>query len=162
MKTYMSSQERLTIVSLKKNSEQAKVLLKGSLLDAKERGDLKRGLTYINKVADKVIDRLDKDALKTFNNTLKDTQVYIMSNYDINKYVKKKEATLKSAYEDNKEYFKLVELIMHYNCNNCNKCHKDCEIYNEFEKECIPELNGDKPNCKYSYSLEELKNGRRD
>ena len=143
MKTYMSSQERLTIVSLKKNSEQAKVLLKGSLLDKKEAGDLKRGLTYIN-------------------NTLKDTQVYIMSNYDISKYVKKKEATLKSAYEDNKEYFKLVELIMHYNCNNCNKCHKDCEIYNEFEKECIPELNGDKPNCKYSYSLEELKNGRRD
>ena len=160
MKTYLSSQERLTIVSLKKNNEQAKVLLKGSLLDKKEAGDLKRGLTYIDKVTDKVINRLDKDALKTFNNTLKDTQVYIMSNYDINKYVKKKEATLKSAYEDNKEYFKLVELIMHYNCNNCNKCYKDCEIYNEFEKQCIPELSGEKSNCKYAYNLEELRNGR--
>ena len=162
MKTYMSSQERLTIVSLKKNNEQAKVLLKGSLLDKKEAGDLKRGLTYIDKVTDKVIERLDKDATKTFNNTVKDTQVYIMSNYDISKYVKKKTATLKSAYEDNKEYFKLVELIMHYNCNNCNKCYKDCEIYNEFEEQCIPELNGDKANCKYAYSLEELKNVRRD
>ena len=158
----MSSQERLTIVSLKKNNEQAKVLLKGSLLDKKEAGDLKRGLTYIDKVTDKVISRLDKDALKTFNNTVKDTQVYIMSNYDIQKYVKNKSATLKSAYEDNKEYFKLVELIMHYNCNNCNKCYKDCEIYNEFEQQCIPELNGDKANCKYAYSLEELKNVRRD
>ena len=162
MKTYLNNQERLTIVSLIKNAEQAKVLLRGSLLDAKESGDLKRGLTYINKVADKVISRLDKDAAKTFNNTVKDTQVYIMSNYDISKYVKKKAATLKSAYEDNKEYFKLVELIMHYNCNNCNKCYKDCEIYNEFEEQCIPELNGDKSNCKYAYSLEELKNVRRD
>ena len=158
----MSSQERLTIVSLKKNSEQAKVLLKGSLLDAKETKNLKTGLTYIKNVVDKVISRLDKDALKTFNNTVKDTQVYIMSNYDISKYVKKKTATLKSAYEDNKEYFKLVELIMHYNCNNCKKCAKDCEIYNEFEEQCIPELNGDKANCKYAYSLEELKNVRRD
>ena len=162
MKTYMSSQERLTIVSLMKNSEQAKVLLKGSLLDAKETKNLKTGLTYIKNVVDKVISRLDKDATKTFNNTVRDTQVYIMSNYDISKYVKKKTATLKSAYEDNKEYFKLVELIMHYNCNNCNKCYKDCEIYNEFEEQCIPELNGDKANCKYAYSLEELKNVRRD
>ena len=162
MKTYMSSQERLTIVSLIKNAEQAKVLLRGSLLDAKETKNLKTGLTYIKNVVDKVISRLDKDATKTFNNTVKDTQVYIMSNYDISKYVKKKTATLKSAYEDNKEYFKLVELIMHYNCNNCNKCYKDCEIYNEFEEQCIPELNGDKANCKYAYSLEELKNVRRD
>lgn len=160
MKTYLSSQERLTIVSLKKNAEQAKVLLRGSLLDAKESGDLKRGLTYINKVADKVISRLDKDAAKTFNNTVRDTQVYIMSNYDISKYVKKKTATLKSAYEDNKEYFKLVELIMHYNCNGCKKCNKECEFYNEFEKQCIPELNGEKHNCKYAYNLEELRNGR--
>ena len=162
MKTYMSSQERLTIVSLIKNAEQAKVLLRGSLLDAKETKNLKTGLTYIKNVVDKVISRLDKDAAKTFNNTVRDTQVYIMSNYDISKYVKKKTATLKSAYEDNKEYFKLVELIMHYNCNNCNKCYKDCEIYNEFEEQCIPELNGDKANCKYAYSLEELKNVRRD
>ena len=158
----MSSQERLTIVSLIKNAEQAKVLLRGSLLDAKETKNLKTGLTYIKNVVDKVRSRLDKDATKTFNNTVKDTQVYIMSNYDISKYVKKKTATLKSAYEDNKEYFKLVELIMHYNCNNCNKCYKDCEIYNEFEEQCIPELNGEKHNCKYAYSLEELKNVRRD
>lgn len=160
MKTYMSSQERITIVSLMKNSEQAKVLLKGSLLDAKETKNLKTGLTYIKNVVDKVISRLDKDATKTFNNTVKDTQVYIMSNYDISKYVKKKTATLKSAYEDNKEYFKLVELIMHYNCNNCKKCAKDCEIYNEFEQQCIPELSGEKSNCKYAYNLEELRNGR--
>ena len=160
MKTYMSSQERRTIVSLKKNNEQAKVLLKGSLLDAKETKNLKTGLTYIKNVLDKVISRLDKDALKTFNNTVKDTEVCIISNYDISKYVKKKTATLKSAYEDNKEYFKLVELIMHYNCNNCKKCAKDCEIYNEFEQQCIPELSGEKSNCKYAYNLEELRNGR--
>ena len=50
-----------------------------------------------------------------------------------------------------------VELIFDNCCKNCNRNGSECDIYKEFEKQCIYEFDGtDKcTNCKYAYKTDE-------
>lgn len=156
MKDYLNNTERLTLISAIKNSEQLKELSNNkNLFTNKEKGDLKRASTYIYKVVASVLQRLNKEAIKTFNKAVLNTKVFISSNSDIKIYEKRKSADLEAAYEENKEYFKLVELILFYNCANCTKNGSECDFYKEFENQCVPEFDEvvNNGNCKYSYQV---------
>ena len=70
-------------------------------------------------------------------------------------YRRELSSKLDDDFEKNKDYYRLVELIMDRNCRNCNKHGAECEIYKEFEGHCIPEPEINMGNCKYSYKGEE-------
>ena len=76
-----------------------------------------------------------------------------MDLYSSQVWSKKKNNDIKSSYDENKEYFNLVELIFHYNCRGCTRCdYQNCDFYKEFEENCIPELvDTQVGKCKYYY-----------
>ena len=153
MKDYLSSTERLALVAILKNAEQLLTFTDGDLFTNKEKGDLKRAHTLTYKTVASMLIRVNKTAFKAFEKAANNTKVYVSSNADIDIYKKKKSAEIEASYEENKEYFELVELIMFYNCENCTMCGKDCLFYKAFEENAIPEFDGAEhnKNCKYSY-----------
>lgn len=153
MKDYLSNTERLSIISALKIAEKTEEFIEGNLFNNKEKADIKRSVTYMTKSILSMLERLNPTAIKMFNKAIKNTKVYVSSNSDIEIYQKRKSAEIEKSYEENKEYFELVELIMYYNCKNCNKCGNECLFYKAFEENCIPELEETDhlDNCKYAY-----------
>lgn len=153
MKDYLSSSDRLTLIGFLKLVEGSEKFTKGNLLTNKEKGDLKRGCTNIVNSIMSLLKRLNPDAIKAFNRSIKDVDVFATSKSELAIYQKRKSSEIEASYEENKEYFKLVELILHYNCRDCKKHCTECEIYKEFEAQAIPEFDGVIPldNCKYAY-----------
>lgn len=164
MKDYLSSTERLALVAILKNAEQLLTFAEGDLFTNKEKGDLKRAHTLTYKTVVSMLKRLNKTAFKTFEKAVNNTKVYVSSNEDIEIYKKKKSAEIEASYEENKEYFELVELIMFYNCANCKMCGDDCLFYKAFEENAIPEFDGAEhlQNCKYAYKEKENAKGTKE
>lgn len=67
--------------------------------------------------------------------------------------LKKRTSEYEAAYEENKDYFKLVELIFDTRGKDCKRNGAKCDVYKEFEKQHILEFDGtDKcTNCRFSY-----------
>ena len=116
---------------------------------------LKTAKTWGLKAFNSKVDRLNDSALKTFWNSLKNSYINIQDKFAIDIYQKKLSSSLNDCYEKNRDYYKLVELLMHYNCRNCTKKCSTCEIYAEFEEHCIPEPGTDLGNCRYAYRGED-------
>ena len=157
MKDYLSSAERLKFLAFLQVADMSKEFIDGNLLTKKEKGDLKRAMTYITKTIQSVLLRMNRDARLGFARTMKSNKLYMASKSELEVFTKQRQSKIDATYEENKDYLKLVELIMFYNCGECKKCGKDCEFYREFEKNCVPELGDNLINCKYAYSLERFK-----
>ncbi len=154
MKDYMNEVERerygLFIVLIKVAEE----LLKSSVFSKEEKTNLKKTITWARKVNLLQEGRLSKSAHKTLMNTLNNGKVAYMDKYSADLWDKRKIASIKAGYDENKEYFNLVELICHYNCRGCTCTeYQKCGFYNEFELQGIPEFDGCQAAglCKYSY-----------
>lgn len=168
MKDYLNSTEKANIIAALKVTAMLEDFLKGNLFTKEEKTNLKKVITFMSKAiigkVDKdgkpvedseegVLRRLNKAALISFNNSLKSTQFFVSDKYEINSYKKRISSEITDAYEANKDYFRLVELILDKNCKNCTKCGSECDFYKEFENKSVPEFDGVKrgENCKYAY-----------
>ena len=174
-KDYLNNKEKQGIIATLKIMQIIDEMAKGDLFSKEEKSDLKRAITYTGKAIygkidkqgnpikeDKegVLKRLNPSSAKGFNNSLKQVQVFISDKYEIETYKKRVAAELDSAYEENKDYFHLVETILDQNCKNCTKCGSKCLFYKVFEDKCIPEFDGVKKlsNCKYAFKTDEKGN----
>ena len=155
MKDYLNNTERLNIVAIYQMLETEKQMLETNLLLKEEKTNFKKSITFMQNALNSLLPRLNPTAKKMLGKALRNVKVYVSSNSDIEIYAKRKSNDIEAAYEENREYFRLVELIMFHNCQNCNKCNNDCEFYKEFEENCIPEFDGAERlgNCKYAYTL---------
>ena len=153
MKDYMGELERerycMFLVALKIAGE----LLERSLFSKEEKSNLKRCITWGRKVNLLEEGRLNKSASKTLLNMMNNGHITYMDKYGSQLWDKKKSANIKDKYEENKEYFELVEMIFHYNCRGCQKCdYKTCDFYKVFEQHMIPEMQVNEPGkCKFFY-----------
>lgn len=153
MKDYMGELERerycMFLVALKIAGE----LLESSLFSKEEKSNLKRCITWGRKVNLLEEGRLNKSASKTLLNMMNNGHITYMDKYGSQLWDKKKSANIKDKYEENKEYFELVEMIFHYNCRGCQKCdYKTCDFYKVFEQHMIPEMQVNEPGkCKFFY-----------
>lgn len=156
MKDYLSSPERDELISLMHLTSDAARLIDHNTLDKNEVSNLKRCLTYGKKVVNSVRERLNPTAQKGFDKTARKSKVLLDLYGNTEIYSKKKLSDITKSYEENRDYYKLVELILHYNCRNCEKKCCDCEIYPEFVEHCIPEFTGVKHagKCQYSYKID--------
>lgn len=137
MKDYLNSTEKANIIAALKVTTMLEDFLKGNLFTKEEKTSLKKVITFMGKAiigkVDKdgnpiedskegVLKRLNKTALISFNNSLKSTQFFVSDKYEIDSYKKRISAEITDAYEANRDYFRLVELILDKNCKNCTKC----------------------------------------
>lgn len=157
MKDYLNKDERVQLLFLKKYIDQAEMIVKEwggrDNLTKEERKSLKMAKTWGLKTFESICKRLNKTASKTFYNSITSAYINIQDRYAINMYKKKMKSDLDKCYEENRDYYALVELLMHYNCRDCTKHCRECEIYKEFEEHCIPEpTDHNNGKCRYYYT----------
>ena len=176
MKDYLNNTERMSLIGALKIADMLENMIEGNLFTKEEKSDIKRSVTYLCKSivgrVDKdgkpikddstgVLKRLNKEAINSFNKAIPKVKVFVSDRYEIETYRKRRKSELNAAYDENKDYYRLVELIMDKNCKNCTKCGSKCEFYKEFENHCVPQMDIMENDlaCKYSYTLEVNKNG---
>lgn len=155
MKDYLNSDERKQVISALHLMTESIMLLEGNALSSIEKGNLKRGFTFTKKAIESIRERLNPSAKKSLSKDAKNSRVYLDIYRATEEYSKKKKSDIDAAYEENKDYYKLVELILYYQCSNCTRKCTECEIYTEFEERCIPEFSGleHSGECRYSYKV---------
>lgn len=171
MKDYLNTKEKQCVIATLKTIEMLEKACDGNLFAKEEKTNVRKAVTFLGKAIFGKIDkqgnpiegdqegllkRLNPSAAKTFNNSLKNTEMFVSDKYEINTYKTKVSAELDKAYEDNKDYFHLVELILDTQCKNCKCENKDCKFYSVFEEKCIPEFDGAKKfsNCRYAFQTD--------
>lgn len=153
MKDYLNTTERENLIRLVHLASDVERCLEGNALTNKEKGNLKRGSSFVMNAVTSVLDRINETALKTFKRSAKGSKMTLDAYGDKEINFKKRVSDYKVAFEENEDYYKLVELIFDNCCKNCKHDGSKCDIYKEFEEKGIYEFDGtDKcTNCKYSF-----------
>jgi hypothetical protein len=159
MRDYLNNKERLSLLFFKKYVDNTENMIRDwskiNNLTKEEHKYLKMALSIGIKAFDSILNRQSSDTLKSFKNSMVSSTINLDDNFAIKLYKKKLNTDLAASYEQNKDYYNLVEIILDQNCKNCTKDHKLCDFCKEFEEHCIPESAevgmGTLPNCKYSY-----------
>lgn len=158
MKDYLNTTERENLIRIVHLASDIEMCLEGNALNKKEIGNLKRAGTFAMKAVTSVLGRINPTAVKTFQRSAKGSKIQLDTYGDREIDFKKRESDYKAAYEQNKDYFKLVELMLDINCKNCTKQGCECDIYKEFEEQNIFEFDGmDKcQNCRFAYRGDDI------
>ena len=163
MKDYLNSQERdefLTFVkSLDHGCRIEQQWTPRNNLSKEELKALRMCLTWGKKVVDSITNRQNATSRKAILKLMTNSSIALDYKSSLQELLKKRCSLIDAAYEENRDYFALVELIMHYNCMDCTRECTNCAIYKEFEAHNVTEITGfnDYGNCKYSYYIKEEK-----
>ncbi len=158
MKDYLNNSETKELIILNQVPLLVKKFVEGNIMTKEEKADFKRGRTYIKKTIEHMIQRLGESEAKKFVKLYEQSRVIVISNSELDIMMKKKSAELNDCYENNKEYFNLVELAMDGCCKNCTRKGNQCDLCKHFDEQSVPEANDmkDYGNCKYAYREEDL------
>ena len=153
VKDYLNNSETKELIILNQVSLLAKKFVEGSIMTKEEKTDLKRGRTYIKKTIEHMIERLGEKEAKKFVKLYGQSRVVVITDSELQVMKKRKSAELKAAYDENKEYYDLVELAMDECCKNCTRQGNQCELCKHFDEQSVPEFDDTKDygNCKYAY-----------
>jgi hypothetical protein len=154
MKDYLNNGELKELIILATVDVFCKHFTDSDVMSREEKGNLKRGNTFIEKSITSMLKRLGDKEIQKYKRASHSSKIIVITESELEVLKKRKTAELKDAYSSNKEYFKLVELTMDANCKNCTKSCNECELANHFdEQEVIPfsEEEIDLGNCKYAY-----------
>ena len=162
MKDYLNNSETKELIILNQVSLLAKKFVEGNIMTKEEKADFKRGRTYIKKTIEHMIQRLGESEAKKFVRLYEQSRVVVITDSELQVMAKKKSAELDAAYEENKEYYDLVELAMDGCCKNCTRQGSKCDLCKHFDEQSVPEFDDSKDygNCKYSYREEDLYSSR--
>ena len=153
MKDYLNNSETKELIILNQVSLLAKKFVESSLMTKEEKADLKRGRTYIKKTIIHMLERLGEREAKKFVKLYGQSRVVVITDSELEVLQKRKSAQLDAAYEENKEYYDLVELAMDGCCKNCTRQGSQCDLCKHFDEQSVPEFDDTKDcgNCKYAY-----------
>ena len=155
MKNYLNNAETKEMIILVQTRNLVKHFVEGNVMTKEEKTDLKRGSTFMKNSLTKMINRLGEVQQKKFVKLFQSSRVIVVSDSELEIIQKRKVAELNAAYEENKEYYNLVEIAMDMNCKNCTKCFKECDLCKHFDKNEVIPFNEieDLGNCKFAYRL---------
>ena len=157
MKDYLNNQEVKEALILTYCRNLVDHFVNGNVMTKDEKTNLKKGGTFIKNTLKSMIQRLGEDTAKKYVRTYENSKVIVITDSELEVLEKRKDASLKAAYEDSKEYFDLVEITMDMNCKNCCKNWKQCDLCKHFDdNEIIPfydenDIDKDLGSCKYAY-----------
>lgn len=161
MKDYFNSSERDEFLTFLKSLDHGEKILREwgnrSNLTNEEKKDLSLVLEHGYNFLKSVTERQNEISKKSISKSIETSAIMLDYRKDLEKLLKKRCSDIDAAYEENKDYFALVELILHFNCRNCSSHGAECPIYKEFEKNRVPHFDGWEKinNCKYSYKMME-------
>lgn len=155
MKDYLNNAEIKELVILAQSKNLMKHFIDGNMMTKTEKANLKRSGTFLKNTILSLLTRLGEKEAKKFVRVNDGSRVLCITNSELEVLQKRKLADLNAAYEDNKEYFELIELVMDQNCKDCKKHFKDCNLFRHMDQqEIIPFSEIDYGSCKFSYSLD--------
>ena len=154
VKDYLSSKEReifLLTFKLFDALEEVKTWKDRNVITEEEYQNILKCDEFGMKAMESIIRRQNKSALKTLHNSVNNIHVTLTNSFGVYQYMSEKSADEKASYEKNKEFFDLVENVMHVNCKNCNTYCEDCDFYKQFETLYIQDMGDDFGNCRFAY-----------
>lgn len=156
LKDYLNNSETKEMIVLSQARNLIKHFVDGNVMTKEEKTSLKKASTFLKNGLVSLNQRLGNEQAKKFVRLNEGSRVVVITNSELEVLAKRKDADLKAAYEDNKEYFDLVEITMDLNCKDCNKCFKECDLYKHFEEQEVIPFNEevDLGNCKFAYRKE--------
>ena len=157
MKKYLNQQERITFLYMTNLMDRTENMIEDwdqrGNLTKEERKYLKMSLSFGLKAFESILHRLDKSVVAALKKEKDRSGIHLDMVHSLEIIKKRKKAELDASYEENKEYYRLVELILDSKCQGCRIPCGECEIFEEFQKQCVPYADGNEEfsNCKYSY-----------
>lgn len=159
MRDYLKNDERMQLLTFSKSLESINHIInwnKYNMLTKEESKSLKLARTYGFKAIQSIVARLDKTTVKQIYRNMKNGTILYKDDHAMRLLNIRFSSDLKAHFEENKDYYTLVEWIMYHNCAGCVKENTKCGFYREFVDKQIPVLDEDNIPGKCKYSL--LKN----
>ena len=162
MKTYLNNQEVKEALILTYCRVLVEHFVNGNVMTKEEKTNLKKGGTFIKNTLKSMMQRLGESTAKKYVRLYENSKIVVISDSELKVLSKRKDAELNAAYEDSKEYFDLVEIVMDKCCKDCTKHCENCDLCKHFnDNEVIPFYDGngvekDLGNCKFSYRSEDV------
>ena len=116
MKTYLNNQEVKEALILTYCRVLVEHFVNGNVMTKEEKTNLKKGGTFIKNTLKSMINRLGESTAKKYVRLYDNSKVVVISDSELEVLSKRKDAELNAAYEDSKEYFDLVEIVMDKCC----------------------------------------------
>lgn len=165
MKNYLNNQEMKEIIILNYIKDVVDNFANGNVLNNKEKGNLKRGSTFIKNTLKDLILRLGPAEAKKFVKSYNQNRVVVINDSELNIICKRRITRMDASYEENKDYLDLVEIVMDMNCKDCKRDCQECDLKKYFEEqEVIPfyldddgRFIKDLGNCQFAYLSEDVK-----
>lgn len=164
MKDYFNTIERDQFLTFLKSLDHGETIEQAwgerGNLTKEELKALRMVKTWGKKFIESVLKRQNDTSLKATGRAIRSSELILDYKGQLDELLKKRCSDINKSYEENRDYFSLIELLMHYNCKNCSRKCTECLIYPEFEKHNVPEFSGweNLKNCKYSYESKEEEN----
>ena len=162
MKTYLNNQEVKEALILTYCRVLVEHFVNGNVMTKEEKTNLKKGGTFIKNTLKSMMQRLGESTAKKYVRLYENSKIVVISDSELKVLSKRKDAELNAAYEDSKEYFDLVEIVMDKCCKDCTKHCENCDLCKHFnDNEVIPFYDGngvdkDLGTCKFSYKSEDV------
>lgn len=156
MKNYLNNAETKEMIIITQTRNLMQHFIDGSVMDKKEKTDFKKARTFIKKSLISMIKRLGEEQAKKFVRLHDSSKVLCITDSELKVLQKRKLAELDAAFEDNKEYFELVEITMDLNCKGCNKDFSKCCLYKHLDAQDVIPFDDEKDlgNCKFAYTIQ--------
>lgn len=168
MKKYLNAEQRnqfLVLVSIlqtftgnrnmtRKNPGEIQTILeqwdKSDNLTKDEHRSLKMVGTYLNKFCESVFERMDPKEKKQLDKRMDKFDFRLVDDYTLKKIYRDMQDKYVNAVVPRELFNKFCEEIMFVKCHNCKKCYGECELYDVFEENFIPESTYGLTNCKFA------------
>lgn len=119
-----------------------------------EKKNLKMAHTYLHKFSRSLIDRLSDKEQKTIYKQMIKYDFKLIDDFTTQKILRDMSDKMVNAVVPREDFNMWCEEIMHCNCKNCTKHHQECELYDMFENNLVPDGNFNCENCRYAYRKE--------
>lgn len=158
MKDYLNNSETKEMIILSQARNLIKHFVDGNVMTKEEKTSLKKASTFLKNGLISLNKRLGEQQAKKFVRLNEGSRVIVITNSELEVLQKRKSAELDAAFEDSKEYFDLVEIVMDMNCKDCIKYCHECDLYKHFEEQEMIPFNEeiDLGNCKFAYRGDDI------
>ncbi|KXZ40032.1 hypothetical protein SAMN05661008_01508 [Alkalithermobacter thermoalcaliphilus JW-YL-7 = DSM 7308] len=128
-----------------------------NFITKEEHKNLKLAETYLTKYYKAVLERLGKKEAEKVFKRLGDFELKIMDRYMLNRLRGQWENELQVAHLKREEFEDWCEQIMHIKCKNCSLDYNNCNLYDVFEENLVPDSGYNLHNCRFAYKEMKVK-----
>jgi hypothetical protein len=119
-----------------------------------EHKSLKTAETYLSKFIMSVYNRLSPKEQEQIQKKLMKYDFKLVDDYTMKKVNRDIKDKMNHAVMPRQQFYDWSCEIMQVKCNGCKKNWNECELYQVFDSNFVPESGFNCTNCKYAYQLD--------